>query len=143
VHTSTVTVAVMDDVAVKAIEFNDKDFRIEWYSGTGCGGQNRNKVKSSCRLTHIPTGIVQTSQTRSRENSYALAREAIEKEVTKQSHGNTQQAVSLDRKQQVGSGMRGDKIRTYREQDGIVTDHRSNMKVSLKLIEQGRLELLR
>lgn len=142
-HSSTVTVAVIDPIAVQEVVFNDKDFRIEWYSGTGPGGQNRNKVMASCRLVHIPTRIIVTSQCRTRENSFAEAKIEMMKRLNKASTSEAHETIAADRKQQVGSGMRGDKVRTYREQDGIVIDHRNNAKASLRLIEQGRLELVR
>lgn len=142
-HTSTVTVAVFEPtVKRESITYNAKDFKLEWYSGTGCGGQNRNKVQSSCRLTHIATGITKSAQTRSRENSFKLAKEAILQELTEHAYQANKTSRNNDRARQVGSGMRGDKIRTYREQDDTVSDHRTSNKASLKLIEQGRLTLL-
>lgn len=141
-HTSTVTVAIIDPITVKEIIFDNKDFRIEWYSGTGCGGQHRNKTKTSCRLTHIPTGLIQTAQTRSRENSYKLAMEALNDLLITANKQSIQADANKIRASQIGSGMRGDKIRTYREQDGMVTDHRSNRRAALRLIELGQLDLL-
>ena len=142
-HSSTVTVAVIDPIAVQEVVFNDKDFRIEWYSGTGAGGQHRNKHQNSCRLTHIPTGTVVTSQCRSRENSLDEAKGTLLARLNKAGSSSAYQEQAAERKSQVGSGMRGDKVRTYREQDGIVIDHRNDAKASLRLIEQGRLELVR
>ena len=141
VHTSTVTVAIIDPTR-PVIEVKEQDLKVEWYSGTGCGGQNRNKVQSSCRLTHIPTGIVVTAQTRSRTNSYNQALTTIQQrvdQITQQMYNNE---VAQDRKQQVGTGMRGDKIRTYRFQDDTVKDHVSNRTANLKKIMTGQFELL-
>ena len=59
----------MDQKQIKQVEFNERDFKIEWYSGTGAGGQHRNKHQNSCRLTYLPTGQIVTAQCRSRENS--------------------------------------------------------------------------
>ena len=67
VHTSTVTVAILNVDHYQPKSINEKDIKVEWFSGTGCGGQNRNKVMTSCRLTHLETGTVQTAQCRSRE----------------------------------------------------------------------------
>lgn len=142
-HTSTVTVAVMDPMKVQEVTFNDRDFRIEWYSGTGAGGQHRNKHQNSCRLTHLLSGVVVTSQCRSRENSLDEARQTLLSRLNNAGSSQAYLDLAAERKQQVGSGMRGDKVRTYREQDGVVTDHRSNRKASLRLVEQGRLELVR
>ena len=144
VHSSTVTVAVTDPSRPQRTTFNERDFRIEWYSGTGCGGQNRNKVQSSCRITHIPTGLIRTAQTRSRENSLRLAKESLEEAVEKQNLQLHNERLNSSRADQVGSGMRGDKIRTYRFQDDVAVDHRTNRKASTKLvISEGRFDLLR
>jgi len=134
-------VAVTDPAEV-AFTLTDSDLRIEWYSGTGCGGQNRNKVKTSCRITHIPTGIVSTAQTRERTNSLRLAKDSIVARV--EEHYLTAAAASSakERKTQVGSGMRGDKIRTYRFQDDTVTDHLSGKKASVKKVISGNFDLL-
>lgn len=124
------------------VTFNDRDFKVEWYSGTGAGGQHRNKHQNSCRLTHLPTGLVVTSQCRSRENSLAEAKGTILERLNDQTKGAAFAALAAERKQQVGSGMRGDKVRTYREQDDTVTDHRSGKRASLKAVLMGDLERL-
>lgn len=141
VHTSTVTVAIIDPTfTAQAVEFNEREFKVEWYSGTGAGGQNRNKVQCCCRLTHLASGIIVTSQRRSRINSFDEAKTAILARLNSQQFSNYHLQIAHDRKAQVGSGMRGDKIRTYREQDDTVTDHRSEKRASLKSILQGKLE---
>jgi len=122
VHTSTVTVAVIDSKAVSQVEFNKQDFKIEWYSGTGAGGQHRNKHQNSCRITHV-SGIVVTAQCRSRENSLNEARTTILERLNQSHLGRVSGEEAANRKKQVGSGMRGDKIRTYRFQDNTVKDH--------------------
>lgn len=142
VHTSTVTVAVLDPLERKDVVFNDRDFRVEWFSGTGNGGQNKNKVQASCRLIHIESGLTQTAQTRSRENSYKLARERMV-EALERRHTETQHAARASaRRTQVGSGMRGDKVRTYRFQDDTVTDHLTGRKASATMVMKGHFELV-
>lgn len=130
------------DPARPVVEVREQDLKIEWYSGTGCGGQNRNKVQSSCRLTHIPTGIVATAQTRSRTNSYNQALTAIQERVDQKIQECYNNEVAKDRRQQVGTGMRGDKIRTYRFQDETVKDHVTNCTANLKKIMSGHFDLL-
>lgn len=141
VHTSTITVAIVDETKIP-FTLNDKDIRIEWFSGTGAGGQHRNKVMNSCRMTHIPSKTVVTAQTRSRQNSLTEARTTLEQRLNeahdKQSHSHT----TSDRKKQVGSGERGDKIRTYRFQDDKVHDHNTGKIVSLKKVMSGNFDLL-
>ena len=141
VHTSTVTVAITDPTEV-AIKVADSDLRIEWYSGTGAGGQHRNKHQNSCRITHIPSGTVATAQCRSRQNSLDQALSTIHKTVDKQVQNQYNNSIANDRKQQVGSGMRGDKIRTYRFQDDVVKDHVTNKSTSVKKVLSGNFDLL-
>lgn len=142
VHTSTVTVAVIADNTVEVSKIPDADLKIEWYSGTGCGGQYRNKHQNSCRITHIPTGIIVTSQQRSRKSSLALASDEINRRVSEAQRSIADSEIATNRKQQVGSGMRGDKIRTYRFQDDVVKDHITNKSASLKKVLAGNFNLL-
>lgn len=143
VHTSTVTVAVIDgDKKYTTTDLNERDLKIEWYSGTGAGGQHRNKHQNSCRITHIPTGTVATAQCRSRQNSYTEAIESIRERVDLQHESSYNQSVAIDRRDQVGSGMRGDKIRTYRFQDDVVKDHQTNKSASVKKVLAGNFHLL-
>jgi peptide chain release factor 1 len=138
-----VTVAVIDaESPVSKQTIPNSDLKIEWYSGTGAGGQHRNKHQNSCRITHIPTGIVATSQCRSRQNSLTKAIETIQNQVDniRQNHYNN--SIANDRKQQVGSGMRGDKIRTYRFQDDVVKDHLTNKSASVKKVLAGNFDSL-
>jgi peptide chain release factor 1 len=143
VHTSTVTVAVLDaNKEAGSVTILEHDLKVEWYSGTGAGGQNRNKVQCSCRITHLPSGIVATAQTRSRQNSLRLAMSAIQEQVDtihKTVYNNT---IASDRKQQVGTGMRGDKIRTYRFQDDRVQDHNTGKTAKCSAVLKGNFELL-
>lgn len=147
VHTSTVTVAVMQDCGAQggeAINFalSDTDIKESVQRGSGPGGQHRNKTDSCVTLRHLPSGCVVRIDTRSQHQSRALARKILTERVAALMEGQQKQSVNSDRKRQVGSGMRGDKIRTYREQDGVVIDHRSERKAPLKLIERGELQLL-
>ena len=141
VHTSTVTVAVIDQSA-PMIKVMDADLKIEWYSGTGAGGQHRNKHQNSCRITHIPTGTLTTAQCRSRQNSYNEARAEIERRIVDQIKIKVDSDISENRRQQVGSGMRGDKIRTYRFQDDRVQDHITGKIASTKKVLQGNFDLM-
>ena len=141
VHTSTVTVAVVDPQVVSTV-IRDHDLTIEWYSGTGAGGQYRNKHQNSCRITHLPTGITAKSECRSRSNSLAEATQAIQKRVDQQLQSKYNNSVASDRKAQVGTGMRGDKIRTYRFQDDQVQDHITGKRASTKKVLAGNFDLL-
>jgi peptide chain release factor 1 len=119
------------------------DFVLEWYSGSGSGGQHRNKHQNSARITHKPTGIVRTAQTRDRENSRRLAMEAIIGELDARKFGQNMEGADKHRRTQTGSGQRGDKIRTYRERDNIVVDHRSGKRSTWRdVMENGRFDLV-
>lgn len=139
VHTSTVTVAVLDP-CLPQTQIREQDLKIEWYSGTGAGGQHKNKKMCSCRITHIPTGIIATAQTRERPNSYKLARADVESKVIRQQIEISDKSLGLTRKHQIGSGMRGDKIRTYRFQDDVTQDHRSGQKDRTSSVMKGNFE---
>lgn len=141
VHTSTVTVAVINPAEVNTA-IAEKDLRIEWYSGTGAGGQHRNKHQNSARVTHLPSGTVVTAQCRSRQNSLSTAIAEIQRRVDENVQNSYNQDIASDRKQQVGSGMRGDKIRTYRFQDDVVKDHMSDRTASVKKVLAGNFDLL-
>ncbi len=141
VHTSTVTVAIIEPDSFQFC-IKESDLEIEWFSGTGAGGQKRNKCQNSCRLKHKPTGIICSSQCRSRENSLQQAKIDLEKKVKEFYKTTYDTKVSTGRKDQVGSGMRGDKIRTYRFQDDQVHDHLSDKKASVSQVMKGNFNLL-
>ena len=142
VHTSTVTVALVDD-AVSQVHIDPKDISIEWFSGSGAGGQHRNKHQNCIRILHIPSGIrVVGASERSRVANQKIAMEELDRRlnaVVLSSHKNETAKI---RKEHVGSGMRGDKIRTYRFQDDTVVDHISNKSASVKQVMKGNFDLL-
>ena len=141
-HSSTVTVAVIDPKQVKEIVFNDHDFKIEWYSGTGAGGQHRNKHQNSCRLTHILTGEIVTAQCRSRENSLNEAKTELLNRLNGSARRGHFAETAIERKNQVGSGQRGDKIRTYRFQNNSVKDHQTGKQCTCEKLLAGNFDLL-
>lgn len=145
VHTSTIMVAVMnmDEYAQPDYsQIDPSDFKIEWYSGTGAGGQHRNKHQNSIRLTHLPTGLTETAQCRSRESSHKEAMESMIKVLRSNAKYASIVAQSIERKKQMGSGQRGDKVRTYRFQDDIATDNRTGKKARLSQVMGGNFDLL-
>lgn len=145
VHTSTVTVAVFsgaDDARGHEAGRPDEDYRVEWYSGSGAGGQHRNKHQNSCRLTHIPTGIVRTAQTRKRESSLREARLSLDRALDELMRETGHVAMNSTRRGQVGSGMRGDKKRTYRFQDDRVQDHDTGRTISARKAMSGHIDTL-
>lgn len=143
VHTSTVTVAVIDsEDACTAPTISKSDLKIEWYSGTGAGGQYRNKHQNSCRVTHRPTGIIAKSECRSRQNSLDSAMAELQQRIDDTVKRSYNDKIASNRKSQVGSGMRGDKIRTYRFQDDTVQDHVTGCRAKCSAVLKGNLDQL-
>jgi peptide chain release factor 1 len=141
VHTSTVTVAVLE-LPYLSYTLKDDDIEIFTTKDSGPGGQHRNKTESCVVMRHIPTGIEAKASTKSQHRNKVLAREVLEARVSALFKTQNKIRIDNERKCQVGSGMRGDKIRTYRQRDNIVNDHKSGRKTSLSSIQEGRLELL-
>ena len=141
VHTSTVTIAVLE-LLHASYTLKDDDIEIFTTKDSGPGGQHRNKTESCVIMRHKPTGIEAKASTKSQHRNKVLAREVLEARVTALFKSQEKSKIDLNRKCQVGSGMRGDKIRTYREKDNIVSDHKTGKKTSLLSILEGRLELL-
>jgi len=135
IHTSTATVAVLPEATTVDFQIDEKDLRIDVYRASGAGGQHINKTESAIRITHIPTGVVvecqdERSQHKNKEKALKVLRsrlyEAMQKEQT--------DAIAGERKQQVGTGDRSERIRTYNYPQGRVTDHRIGL--TLYKIEQ-------
>lgn len=126
----------------KYFQREDNDYRIEWFSGTGKGGQHRNKHKNSCRIFHTPTGLKQEKQGRKREANLKEAKSELNRRLDLLASQERASQLSSVKKAQIGSGMRGDKFRTYRFQDDIVTDHRTGKKAKCSKIMKGRFDLL-
>lgn len=145
VHTSTVTVAVIDNSRAVDNRFsqnNDSDFTIEWFRGTGAGGQHRNKHANSCRVLHIPTGLQESRQGRKRESNLREAKDALIKRLVMAGQGELDQEIAKDRKAQVGSGMRADKTVTIRFQDDRVQHHATGKSMSAKQFMRGMMNKL-
>lgn len=143
VHTSTVTVAVIDPSVAADDAYarrSDDDFRIEWFSGSGAGGQHRNKHQNSCRVHHIPTGISEARQGRERISNLKDAKAAIFATLDAAARGQVSGEQAETRKGQVGTGQRADKSVTIRFQDDKVTHHGSGKTMSCSRYMKGFMD---
>lgn len=144
IHTSTVTVAVLPEADEVDVEINPSDVEIDTYRSSGAGGQHVNKTDSAIRLTHNPTGIVITcqderSQHKNKEKAFTLLRAKL----YEQAQIDQNKEIAQNRKSQVGTGDRSERIRTYNFPQGRVTDHRINLTLyKINAIMDGEIDEL-
>ena len=144
IHTSTVTVAVLPEVEEVDVVINQNDLRIDTYCASGAGGQHVNRTESAVRITHLPTGIVvqcqdEKSQLKNKDKAMKVLRAKIQDlaEETQRSE------IAENRKSQVGTGDRSERIRTYNFPQGRVTDHRVGLTLhKLDYVLNGELDEL-
>lgn len=144
IHTSAATVAVMPEAEEVDVEIRPEDLRIDIYRASGAGGQHVNKTESAVRITHIPTGTVVTCQDeRSQHKNKARAMKVLASRILAAERERQNSELSADRKAQVGSGDRSERIRTYNFPQGRCTDHRINLTLySLDRIMEGEVDPL-
>ena len=142
VHTSTATVLVMPEMEEVDVQINKSDLRIDTYRASGAGGQHINKTDSAVRITHLPTGIVETSQDgRSQHDNRDKAMKALVARVYDYFQSQQTEAIDSERKSKVGTGDRAEKIRTYNYPQNRVTDHRIGLTIQqLDRIIEGKLD---
>ncbi|BCR20804.1 peptide chain release factor 1 [Borrelia miyamotoi] len=141
-QTSAATVAVLPEVEDTDIKINEKDLRIDVYRSSGAGGQHVNTTDSAVRITHVPTGlVVQCQNERSQHKNKDQAMKVLRARLYEFEALKKQEQRSNDRKQQVGSGDRSERIRTYNFPQNRITDHRVNISLyKLEEIMQGELD---
>jgi len=142
IHTSTVTVAVLPEAEDVDVRVEEKDLRVDVYRSSGPGGQGVNTTDSAVRITHIPTGLVVTCQDeRSQLKNRAKAMRVLKARLLERAQDEQQAAMAADRRSQVGTGERSERIRTYNFREGRVTDHRIGLTLHrLPEILEGDLD---
>lgn len=142
-HTSTVTVAVLPVPTQRELCIDPKDLDVKTTRGTGAGGQHKNKTESAVQMTHKPTGIsVYCQSERSQHQNKAAALEVLRSRVAQAQQAKVQAGRNSRRRNQVGSGMRGDKVRTIALQRDQVVDHLTGGRMTAKAYMRGELETL-
>ncbi len=143
IHTSAATVAVLPELAeIEQVEINPGDLRVDTYRASGAGGQHVNKTDSAIRLTHLPSGIVVECQDeRSQHKNRSRAMSLLQAKLLAAEREKQTSAQAQNRKLQVGSGDRSERIRTYNFPQGRITDHRINLTLyKLGDVLEGNLD---
>ena len=144
IHTSTVTVAVLPEAEDVEIEINPADLQIDTYRASGAGGQHVNKTESAIRITHLPTGlIVECQDERSQYKNKDKAMKILRSRLYEAKQREQEEQIASERRMQVGTGDRSERIRTYNYPQGRVTDHRIGLTLyRLEAILNGDLDEL-
>ena len=144
IHTSTATVAVLPEVDEVEVEINPADLQIDTFRSSGAGGQHVNKTESAIRITHLPTGmVVECQDERSQYKNKDRAMKILASRLAEQAREKQNAELAAERRSQVGTGMRNERIRTYNFPQGRVTDHRIGLTLyKIDQIMDGALDEL-
>ena len=142
IHTSTVTVAVLPEAEEVDVQIDESDLRVDVFRASGAGGQHVNKTESAVRITHLPSGIaVSMQEEKSQHKNRAKAMKILRARLFEQQRARQHASRAADRRAQVGTGDRSERIRTYNFPQGRVSDHRINLTLyKIERIMQGELD---
>ena len=130
IHTSTVTVAVLPEAEDVELEINDKDLKIDVFRSSGAGGQHINKTSSAIRITHLPTGmVVECQDERSQYKNKAKAMKVLRSRLLEREQAAHDDKIASERRSQVGTGDRSERIRTYNFPESRISDHRIGLTI--------------
>ncbi len=141
VHTSAATVAVIPKLEEEDVDIKKSDLKVDTFRASGAGGQHVNKTESGVRFTHIPTGLItESTEARSQIKNREIALQRLYQLIFEKNRNEVQSAMASQRKTQVGSGDRSDKIRTYNFPQNRLTDHRINLTLyNLDSVMEGNI----
>lgn len=142
VHTSSITVAILEVNDFKEVELHPDEYSLETTRGTGKGGQRKNVTDNCVVVTHIATGIKVVRDGRQQVKNKEAALAELTRRVNNLYRTGHDEEISDERRDQIGDGTRSDKRRTYRVKDNLVVDHITGKTVSLKDVMRGKIELL-
>jgi peptide chain release factor 1 len=144
VHTSTASVAVLPEIEAKEVVINEGDLEVSFTRAGGPGGQNVNKVETAVRILHKPTGIIVGSRTeRTQWANRETAMTMLRAKVFEEQQAKETQELGADRKEQVGTADRSEKIRTYNFPNDRITDHRYGVKIhNIEKVLEGNLDVI-
>ena len=140
VHSSTITVAVLQEPAAAELKIDPRDLKYETYRASGPGGQHRNTSDTAVRVTHLPTRIQACSAHKSQARNKTLALATLRARLLKVQVAAQHSSSNLNRKKQVGTGMRSDKIRTIAYQRGRVENHINGKRMKIRDYERGMID---
>jgi peptide chain release factor 1 len=141
IHTSAATVAVLPEAEEVDVEIQEGDLRIDTYRSSGPGGQNVNKTSSAIRITHLPTGtVVQCQDESSQHKNKGKAMRMLRTRLREAQQSARKAELDANRRTQIGSGDRSERVRTYNFPQDRVTDHRTKTSYSLQNVFLGHLE---